>query len=77
MIASPSSDPPPADNAATLIERLVAALELKEAADPDCPAWMAEREIRQLERQIVAEWQTHRHTDLLRPVTDEPRLRAR
>jgi len=37
----------------TLIERLVAALELREASDPDSPAWIAEREIRLLEHQIL------------------------
>ena len=36
-----------------LIEQLVAALELREASDPDSPAWIAEREIRQLEHQIL------------------------
>jgi len=36
-----------------LIEQLVAALELREASDPDSPAWIAEREIRQLEHKIL------------------------
>jgi hypothetical protein len=36
-----------------LIEQLVAALELREASDPDSPAWIAEREIRKLEHQIL------------------------
>ena len=61
------------EDAARLIERLIAALELREAADPDSPAWVAEREIRQIEHQIAVEWQAHRHTDLLRPIMDEAR----
>jgi hypothetical protein len=38
----------------TLIRQLVAALELREASDPDSPAWGAEREIRKLEHRILA-----------------------
>ena len=38
----------------TLIRQLVAALELREASDPDSPAWGAEREIRMLEHRILA-----------------------
>ena len=32
------------DETVTLIEELIAALELREASDPDSPPWVAERE---------------------------------
>ena len=37
----------------TLIEELIAALELREASDRDSPPWVAEREIRYLEHRIM------------------------
>lgn len=36
-----------------LLSRLVGALELREASDPDSPPWAAEREIRRLEHEIM------------------------
>jgi hypothetical protein len=36
-----------------LLAQLVGALELREASDPDAPAWAAEREIQRLEHDIV------------------------
>ena len=41
------------DETVTLIEELIAALELREASDPDSPPWVAEREIRYLEQRIM------------------------
>ena len=45
-----------ADRMAAVIEllaRLVGALELREASDPDSPPWAAEQEIRRLEHEIT------------------------
>lgn len=39
--------------AVDLLARLVGALELRDASDPDSPPWAAEREIRRLEREIM------------------------
>jgi hypothetical protein len=74
MNAAGSTTNQPSDDAMALIERLVAALEMREAADPDCPAWLAEREIRLLEREILVTWP--RHADLLLLGRDAARLLA-
>jgi hypothetical protein len=37
----------------TIIEELVATLELRDAADPDVPRWEAEARVRRLEQQLV------------------------
>jgi hypothetical protein len=55
-VVRPAAEPSPMDDARTLVEQLVAALRLKEASDPDCPAWAADLEIRRLERAIVSHW---------------------
>lgn len=36
-----------------LLEQLIGALELREEADPDSPSWLADREVRRLEHEIV------------------------
>jgi hypothetical protein len=53
MIEPGLRDPDRLNDGETLIERLVAALELREASDPDSPPWVAEREIRYLEHRIL------------------------
>jgi hypothetical protein len=53
MIGPLSPEADRMDDAATLIEQLIWALELREVADPDSPAWAAEREVRRLEREIM------------------------
>jgi len=43
----------PTDGSRGLIEQLIDALELREAADQDSPPWLADREIRRLEHEIL------------------------
>ncbi|HEU4672427.1 MAG TPA: hypothetical protein VFS32_05955 [Candidatus Limnocylindrales bacterium] len=45
----------------TLLEDLVATLELREAADPDVPRWEADRRIRRLEDELVVQFRHVEH----------------
>ena len=54
MIDLFASGPSVAEEAMALLDDLVAALELRDAGDPDSPPWAADVEIRRLERRIMA-----------------------
>jgi len=41
------------EHARALLEQLAGAVELREAADQDCPPWVANREIRRLEHEVM------------------------
>lgn len=41
------------DNAVTLLEQLIAVLELRATVDPDSPSWIADEEVRRLEDAIM------------------------
>lgn len=53
MIGSTYADADRMTTAIDLLEQLVGALELREEADPDSPPWLADQEVRRLEREIV------------------------
>ena len=53
MIGSTFVDVDRMTTAIDLLERLIGALELREEADPDCPSWLADQEVRRLEHEIV------------------------
>ncbi|HJW21510.1 MAG TPA: hypothetical protein VJ506_03685 [Candidatus Limnocylindrales bacterium] len=44
----------PAPSLLELMEELVATIELRDASDPDAPAWEAERRIARLEAELAA-----------------------
>jgi hypothetical protein len=54
-------------DALSLVEQLVGAVDLREAADPDDPPWIADREIRRLERELwmcLRTWSTPQGSDV-------------
>ena len=53
MIDLSTPEPPVVDRAMALLDDLVAALELRDAGDPDSPPWAADVEVRRLERRIM------------------------
>ena len=55
------------DDALALVEQLIGAVDLREAADPDDPPWIADREIRRLERELwicLRTWSTPQGNDV-------------
>lgn len=60
-----------------LLEEVVAAIEAREAADPDLPAWEAEARLRRLEAGLVAEYRELIADRLARASQTVPETRAR
>jgi hypothetical protein len=56
-----------------IIEDLIEALELRDAADPDVPRWEADRRVRALEEQLVVRYRRVERADVSSGVA-EPTL---